>query len=227
MRFKLVLLFVFILVTVPALIMLMSAKRHRSTGRSSKTTLFHSVSQQTDLPPQPAVPQPPQQQQPDASTLRERALQLNFKPPLHNADKFGEHPGDDDSVVIVIQAHARANFLAELLRSLRAAKGIEEATLVVSTDLFDDDIERQIGTIDFCRYHRIHFPFAMQLYPSSFPGEDANDCPRDLSRDEAESRGCNNAASPDMYQVSGGVVFTCLGRYAWIQRGRGRLVEMI
>ncbi|XP_052263408.1 alpha-1,6-mannosyl-glycoprotein 2-beta-N-acetylglucosaminyltransferase-like [Dreissena polymorpha] len=46
---------------------------------------------------------------------------------------------------------------------------------------------------------QIFFPLSIQLHPKSFPGDDPNDCPRDMRKEEAMKKKCNNAAFPDKY----------------------------
>ncbi|CAK8693192.1 unnamed protein product [Clavelina lepadiformis] len=133
----------------------------------------------------------------DDSNLYERALDMNYAQQVHNVNKFGEHTSG--TAVILIQVHDRAVFFTHLIDSLRVVRGIEKATIVISMDKFSTEINDIIATIDFCRYITIFFPFAMQLFPSSFPGEDPNDCSRDISRTEAIARKCNNAEYPDSY----------------------------
>lgn len=127
-----------------------------------------------------------------------QAAELNFEQNIRNTEKFGEHKHDDP--IIIVQTHDRDIFLKLLIDSLKTVKGIESATLVISRDKFTREMDHVIDNeIDFCRYVEIFFPFSMQLYPDTFPGEDPNDCPRDLSKTEARKRGCNNAECPDMY----------------------------
>jgi len=39
-----------------------------------------------------------------------------------------------------------------------------------------------IYSIPFCSVMQIHFPYSLQLYPSTFPGESPKDCPRDITK---------------------------------------------
>ena len=130
-------------------------------------------------------------------TLYQKALDINFKQNIHNKDTYGEHT--PESVIIVVQVHNRPQYFQELINSLRKVRNIDKATLVVSMDKFSKPMEDIISSIDFCRFMVIFFPFSMQLFPDSFPGESPNDCPRDLSKAEAISRKCNNADYPDKY----------------------------
>jgi len=133
----------------------------------------------------------------DVEDMRQNALTMNFAQTITNLDQFGEH--SDGAPILVVQVHDRATFFAQLVNSLKNVKGIEQATLVISMDQFSKEVDEVISSIDFCRYLKIFFPFSKQLYPNSFPGEDPNDCPRDLSKHDAIQRRCNNAEYPDMY----------------------------
>uniref|UniRef100_A0A1A9UF98 Alpha-1,6-mannosyl-glycoprotein 2-beta-N-acetylglucosaminyltransferase n=1 Tax=Glossina austeni TaxID=7395 RepID=A0A1A9UF98_GLOAU len=65
-----------------------------------------------------------------------------------NEDLFG--PLDNDSVVIVIQVHARITYLRYLIRSLARAYGISRVLLIFSHDYYDKDINNLVETINFC-----------------------------------------------------------------------------
>nr|CAB3263805.1 alpha-1,6-mannosyl-glycoprotein 2-beta-N-acetylglucosaminyltransferase-like [Phallusia mammillata] len=129
--------------------------------------------------------------------MRQYVLSQNFVQDFHNTEKYGKHT--QDSIIIVVQVHDRVDFFEQLLDSLKNARGIEKATLVLSMDKFTRQNEEAIKKIDFCRYINIFFPYSMQFYPKSFPGEDPNDCQRDWSKAEALKRNCNNAEYPDLY----------------------------
>lgn len=130
--------------------------------------------------------------------MKMEAAKLNFIQHVNNVDVFGNHTAN--SPVIIIQVHDRPDALKLVFNSLKYVKGIENVTLVISRDKFSPAMDSLIDKyIDFCRYIEIFFPYSMQLNPDKFPGEDPNDCSRDLSKDKAISIGCNNAEFPDMY----------------------------
>ena len=133
----------------------------------------------------------------DRMDFKERAFSLNFLQDIHNTDQFGEHNYGD--LIILVQIHDRPENLRHLLTSLKNTRGIANATLVISRDYFSDEIDSIIESINFVRYIEIFFPFSMQLYHGAFPGEDPNDCPRDISKQDARDAKCNNAEHPDMY----------------------------
>lgn len=133
----------------------------------------------------------------DLDNIKRSVKQLNLKQTLHNEDLFGQPPAKGH--VIAVQVHSRLDFFKQLLESLKLTRGIEKATLVISMDKYSEELMKLISTIDFCRYITIFFPFSMQLYPDSFPGEHPKDCPRDVSKSKAVKMGCNNALHPDTY----------------------------
>ncbi|RMZ97683.1 alpha-1-6-mannosyl-glyco 2-beta-N-acetylglucosaminyltransferase [Brachionus plicatilis] len=102
-------------------------------------------------------------------------------------------------IVILIQVHSRLNYLKELINSLKETKYIEQALVVFSHDIYDEEMNTLIKSIDFCATLQIFYPYSLQLYPDTFPGKDSNDCPRSLNKAKALEIGCNNAAYPDTY----------------------------
>lgn len=81
--------------------------------------------------------------------LREHYEQLNqtlksnqtTKSTLYKAPQF---------LVILIQVHSRLNYLKELISSLRETKYIEQTLVIFSHDLYNEEINELVGTIDFC-----------------------------------------------------------------------------
>jgi len=133
----------------------------------------------------------------ELDNIKRSVNQLNLKQTLHNEHLFGQPPLKGH--VIAVQVHSRLDFFKQLLESLKLARGIEKVTLVISMDKYSEEAMKLIQTIDFCRYITIFFPFSMQLYPDSFPGEHPRDCPRDVTKVKAVKTGCNNALHPDAY----------------------------
>ena len=127
-------------------------------------------------------------------SLFEVVLDLNSEQKVRNIKKFGPHTAD--SVVFVIQIKDDNEYFYWLLQSLRKVRDIDKVTLVISKSYFSNV---EANAIDFCRYMTIIFPFSMQLFPKSFPGEDKNDCPRNILIRNAVKKKCNNALFPDRY----------------------------
>ncbi|CAF0703818.1 unnamed protein product [Brachionus calyciflorus] len=101
--------------------------------------------------------------------------------------------------VIVIQVHSRLNYLRELIKSLKEVKYIEQALVIFSHDIYDEEMNQLVKSIDFCATLQIFYPFSLQLYPNTFPGNDPNDCPKSINKAKALEIKCNNAAYSDKY----------------------------
>lgn len=129
--------------------------------------------------------------------LREYVAQLNQAQTVHNLEDFG--PLEKGDPVIVIQVHNRWHYLVSLLDSLRAARNINRTLLIFSHDEYSPIVESLPYKVDFCKMMQIFLPHAIQLYPNQFPGQDPKDCPRDIKKDDALKRGCNNAEHPDSF----------------------------
>ena len=102
-------------------------------------------------------------------------------------------------LVILIQVHSRLNYLRELIESLKHTKHINETLVIFSHDLYDVEMNKLIENITFCSTLQIFYPFSLQLYPDKFPGQDSNDCPKSMKKEEALKMKCNNAAHPDTF----------------------------
>lgn len=59
--------------------------------------------------------------------------------------------------VILIQVHSRLNYLKELINSLKKTKYIEQALLVFSHDIYDEEMNNLINSIDFCAVRSFFF----------------------------------------------------------------------
>jgi len=176
-------------------------RRHQYTGRSvtnkQQPIPEHEVAKRSGTVPEAEPLSPAALLSSEDMSHQERAFNLNFLQEMHNTQQFGEHKSHD--LIIMIQIHNRPENLRYLLSSLQNARGIENTTIVLSRDYFSEEMDLIVRSIDFARYVEIFFPFAMQLHPNKFPGEDPNDCPRDLSKSDALAKGCLNAEHPDMY----------------------------
>lgn len=135
-----------------------------------------------------------------------------------NEDIFG--PLQNDSVIIVVQVHKRITYLRHLIVSLAQARDISRTLLVFSHDHFDDDINDLVQSIDFCKVMQIFYPFSIQTHPSEFPGADPEDCPRDIKKEQALLRKCNNALHPDLYGHYREAKFTQTKHHWWWKANR-------
>lgn len=132
------------------------------------------------------------------TAIKKEISVLNREQNIYNINKFGLRL-NDESVVIVIQVHDRGEYLKILLESLRKVKKIENSLLIISHDVYSETLNQLVREVDFCPVLQIFFPYTLQLYPKSFPGEDPKDCPRNMKKAEAEKAKCQNAAFPDKY----------------------------
>ncbi|XP_043075921.1 alpha-1,6-mannosyl-glycoprotein 2-beta-N-acetylglucosaminyltransferase [Puntigrus tetrazona] len=127
--------------------------------------------------------------------MRKSVYDSNYRQFVQNQDRF---PSDPEAVVVV-QVHNRPAYLKMLIRSLEKVTGIQNTLVVFSHDYFSEEISDMVKEIAFCRVLQIYFPYSTQLYPNEFPGQDPQDCPRDVSKEDAVKKGCLNAEHPDSY----------------------------
>lgn len=137
---------------------------------------------------------------------------------IHNEDIFG--PLRNDSVVIIVQVHTRVRYLRHLIISLAQVRDIDTVLLIMSHDIWDDEINDLVQSIDFCKVMQIFYPYSIQTHPDSFPGESANDCPRNIKKQEALKLGCNNAEHPDLYGHYREAKFTQTKHHWWWKANR-------
>jgi len=122
---------------------------------------------------------------------------LNDLQLINNEETFGPLP--NDSIIIVVQVHKRITYLKHLIDSLAIAKDISKTLLVFSHDVYDEEINELVQSIEFCMTTQIFYPFSIQTHPYEFPGTDPKDCRRDIKKDKALAMKCQNAESPDVY----------------------------
>jgi len=87
---------------------------------------------------------------PEIQKLRDIVKAVNEAEYIRNADKFGTTLSQE-SIVIIVQVHNRGDYFSYLLKSLRRAKGIEDALLIISHDYYSEEINRHVESIDFCK----------------------------------------------------------------------------
>lgn len=138
---------------------------------------------------------------------------INMKQVIYNSDKFS--PLQPKDVVIVVQVHNRAQYLYALIESLKQSRFINETLLVFSHDLYDIQINALIQRIDFAKVIQIFYPNSIQMHPNEFPGHDPNDCPRNMKKEEAVLKKCNNAKYPDLYGHYREAKFTQTKHHWW------------
>ncbi|CAH0561827.1 unnamed protein product [Brassicogethes aeneus] len=155
---------------------------------------------------------------PNITEIKKNLNQYNQQQIVYNEDTFG--PLQNDSVVIVIQIHDRITYLRHLIVSLAQARDISQALLVFSHDFYDEEINALIQSIDFCKVIQIFYPYSIQTHPREFPGEDPNDCPRNMKKEQAMNTECNNALYPDLYGHYREAKFTQTKHHWWWKSNR-------
>jgi alpha-1,6-mannosyl-glycoprotein beta-1,2-N-acetylglucosaminyltransferase len=123
---------------------------------------------------------------------------INREQRVNNLEKFGLALGPE-SIVIVVQVHDRIAHLKHLISSLSKVRGIENVLLIFSHDIYTREVNDLVQSVTFCPVLQIFFTYSQQIYHDTFPGEDTNDCPRDMKKDQALEKKCNNAEHPDKY----------------------------
>lgn len=74
----------------------------------------------------------------------------NSRQQVMNADVFSSTLMEN-SLVIVVQVHNRPDYFEYLIQSLRTARGISGALLIISHDFFSEEMNRLVKTINFCK----------------------------------------------------------------------------
>lgn len=82
---------------------------------------------------------------------------------------------------LYFQVHTRLVYLRHLIVSLAQARDIDTTLLVFSHDIYHEEINELVQSIDFAKVMQIFYPFSIQTHPNEFPGESPNDCPRDIN----------------------------------------------
>ncbi|XP_044583152.1 alpha-1,6-mannosyl-glycoprotein 2-beta-N-acetylglucosaminyltransferase isoform X3 [Cotesia glomerata] len=154
----------------------------------------------------------------DIGDIKTTIAKLNSEQKIYNDDIFG--PLGTDAPIIVIQVHSRLTYLRHLIVSLAQAKGIEDVLLIFSHDVWNPDINYLIQSVDFCRVMQIFYPYSIQTHPNTFPGEDPNDCPRNIDKKQALALKCINAQHPDLYGHYREAKFTQTKHHWWWKANR-------
>ncbi|KAH9637052.1 hypothetical protein HF086_013868 [Spodoptera exigua] len=100
---------------------------------------------------------------------------INLAQTVHNTH-LGPFKNLLDSHIIVVLVHSDVYYLDQLLLSLKATTGIQDAFLIFSHDYYCDSINSLISTVNFSKYMQIFFPYSVQLHQSVYPGKDGQFC---------------------------------------------------
>lgn len=98
---------------------------------------------------------------------------MNEEQKVYNLDIFG--PVTEATNVIVVQVHTRIEYLKVLVDQLSKVKGIEDALVIFSHDVFLPQVNENIQRINFTRIMQIFYPYSIQTYPDKFPGPSGTD----------------------------------------------------
>lgn len=155
---------------------------------------------------------------PDLNEIKNQIWRYNEAQSILNEEQFG--PLQNNSVIIVIQVHTRITYLRHLIVSLAQAKDISNSLLIFSHDVYDEDINDLVQSVDFCKVMQIFYPHSLQTHPHEFPGTDPKDCPRDMNKEQALKANCNNAPFPDLYGHYREAIFTQTKHHWWWKANR-------
>jgi len=145
--------------------------------------------------------------------ILEKISEANKEQKISNSDLFG--PVTNKTVVIVIQVHNRIKYLRHLIKSFSVSAGIENTLLIFSHDVWDEEINFLVRSIDFCMTLQIFYPHSLQTHKNVFPGKSPGDCPRDIKKTRAVEMSCNNAAWPDIHGHYREAQFTQTKHHWW------------
>eukprot|EP00088_Acartia_fossae_P004770 TRINITY_DN12067_c0_g1_i4.p1 TRINITY_DN12067_c0_g1~~TRINITY_DN12067_c0_g1_i4.p1 ORF type:complete len:517 (-),score=99.95 TRINITY_DN12067_c0_g1_i4:174-1724(-) len=148
--------------------------------------------------------------------INRKIRRTNMEQEILNRDKFGS----DFKYVIAVQVHNRVQYLRQLLESLREARGIDQTLLIFSHDVYQDDINSMVRSINFTRVLQIFYPFSIQTHPYTFPGESSKDCPRNAKPEEVKKLNCINKDWPDLYGHFREAKFTQTKHHWWWKANR-------
>lgn len=152
------------------------------------------------------------------NTIKDKMKQYNDKQNVLNEEIHG--PLTNDSLVIVVQVHSRIIYLKYLIESLAKAKYINDVLLIFSHDVYEENMNQLIQNIAFCKVMQIFLPFSVQANPNVFPGNDPNDCPRDVGKKRALELECLGAEHPDKYGHYRESQFTQIKHHWWWKANR-------
>lgn len=150
--------------------------------------------------------------------IKRNIFRYNAAQTVHNEDIFG--PVLNDTIIIVIQIHTRLVYLRHLIVSLAQAREIESTLIIFSHDFYDEEINELVQSVDFAKVMQIFYPHSIQTHPHEFPGESPEDCPRDITIEQAAIRKCINALTPDLYGHYREAKFTQTKHHWWWKANR-------
>jgi len=145
--------------------------------------------------------------------IQKKIKEANKAQIIHNESLFG--PISNDTIIIVVQVHDRIKYLRHLIKSLSLAAGIDQTLLIFSHDVWDEQLNYLVRSIDFALVLQIFYPFSLQTHTHTFPGESSRDCPRDATQHRVISSKCTNSAWPDIHGHYREAKFTQTKHHWW------------
>lgn len=88
------------------------------------------------------------------------------------------------ALAILLQVHKRVTYLRHLIVSLAQAQDISKVLLIFSHDFYHDEINDLVQSVDFCKVMQIYYPYSIQTHTKEFPGEDPQDCDRNMKKEQ-------------------------------------------
>ncbi|XP_071521141.1 alpha-1,6-mannosyl-glycoprotein 2-beta-N-acetylglucosaminyltransferase-like isoform X2 [Panulirus ornatus] len=130
---------------------------------------------------------------------------------VYNEERYGQVLSNTS--ILLVQVHNRLENLRYLVESMRKVRGLQEALVIFSHDLWDPAINAFVRNITEFRVMQIFFPFSIQLHPFSYPGRDPRDCSWNVNR--REGLRCLNQRWPDSYGHYREAAFTQIKHHWW------------
>ena len=85
----------------------------------------------------------------DLEAIKREILRINKEQFISNLHKFPLKL-KSESVVIVIQVHDRGEYLKILLESLKQVEKIRNSLVIISHDVYSEEINKLVAEVDFC-----------------------------------------------------------------------------
>ena len=83
--------------------------------------------------------------------IRDKALKINRMERVLNEDRFPNHLTSPEAIILVAQVHNRANYFKYLIESLKAIQDVDRVLVIISHDLYLEEMNSLVRSIDFCR----------------------------------------------------------------------------
>ena len=103
--------------------------------------------------------------------------------------------------IYVLQVHSRHEFLAYLLLTMSKIVGLGDGShlLVLSHDIWHDEMNMVTENVQFMPAVNIFYPKSMLFYRNEFPAPAEGDCPVRAGLKAAKEQNCSNWNWPDTF----------------------------